>query len=170
MSRTEQIKLGAFIPGALAGGSAWRQTIFWPFAHMSNHGRGRVLRAVVRSETYATAYHDPRGPNDPPIPVPAAPYLKLAAVATQGGGVSLFALNRDLAQPLRMKAELRGFGDLKLVDAQAMHDADLKAANTKDAPDRIKPGPLGGVVVEGGTLAAELPPASWTLLRLAPDA
>ena len=29
------------------GGPAWRQTIFHPFAHMSNFGRGRVLRARV---------------------------------------------------------------------------------------------------------------------------
>ena len=27
------------------GGPAWRQTIFHPFAHISNFGRGRVLRA-----------------------------------------------------------------------------------------------------------------------------
>ena len=43
------------------GGPAWRQTIFHPFAHMSNFGRGRVLRAQVEAPTYAASYYDPRG-------------------------------------------------------------------------------------------------------------
>ncbi|HSU06603.1 MAG TPA: alpha-N-arabinofuranosidase, partial [Acetobacteraceae bacterium] len=74
------------------GGPAWRQTTFWPFSQFSNHGRGRVLRVQVQTETYATAYHDPRGPNDPHIQLPAVPYLKLAAVHAPGGGLNLFAL------------------------------------------------------------------------------
>ena len=43
------------------GGPAWRQTIFHPFAHMSNLGRGRVLRAQIDAPTYAASYYDPRG-------------------------------------------------------------------------------------------------------------
>ena len=31
------------------GGPAWRQTIFHPFAHFSNLGRGRVLRTQINS-------------------------------------------------------------------------------------------------------------------------
>lgn len=148
------------------GGGAWRQTIFWPFAQMSNHGRGRVMRAVVRCETYSTAYHDPRGPNDPPIQLPSVPYLKLAAVNTESG-VTLFALNRDLKQPLRVRVELRGFPGMKIVEAQTMHDSDLKAVNTQSEPNRIKPMPLEGLIVAEGQLIAELPFASWTMIRLA---
>jgi len=43
------------------GGPAWRQTIFWPFAQWSNHGRGQVLRAEIDSPTYDANYFDPRG-------------------------------------------------------------------------------------------------------------
>ena len=150
------------------GGGAWRQTIFWPFAHISNHGRGAVLRGIVESETYSAAYHDPRGPNDPPIPLPAVPYLKLAAVHTADGGVSVFALNRDLQQPMQMTAEVRGFDGLRVIDAVTMHDQDLKAANTREAPDRVRPMALDEIAVADGTVTAVLPPASWTLLRLAP--
>jgi alpha-N-arabinofuranosidase len=150
------------------GGDAWRQTIFWPFAHMSNHGRGAVLRAIVESDTYATQYFDPRGPNDPPIPLPAVPYLKLAAVHT-ATGVSLFALNRDVTQPLRMTVELTGFGALKLAETQTLHNTDLKATNTKDDPERVAPVALSGASIHDGVLTAELPPGSWTMLRLATD-
>jgi len=149
------------------GGSAWRQTIFWPFAHISNHGRGTALRAIVGSETYSAAYHDPRGPSDPPILLPAVPYLKLAAVHTEGGGVSLFALNRDLHQPIRMTAEVRGFGTLRVTDAVTMHNQDLNLANTKDAPDQVRPLALGNINAVESIVTAELPPASWTMVRLA---
>ncbi|MFX8945941.1 alpha-L-arabinofuranosidase C-terminal domain-containing protein, partial [Acinetobacter baumannii] len=46
------------------GGGAWRQTIFGPFAQMSNLGRGAVLRTRIESDSYAAQYSDPRGPND----------------------------------------------------------------------------------------------------------
>src|SRR6476646_4211175 len=62
------------------GGAAWRQTIFWPFAHFSNFGRGRVLRARIDALTYAATYRDPRGVQDLQFPLPQVPFLKLAAV------------------------------------------------------------------------------------------
>src|SRR5580704_16302496 len=80
------------------GGAAWRQTIFFPFAQMSRFGRGKVLRAQVESETYDSSYYDPRGTLEQSFAVPNVPYLKLAAVATEAGGLSLFLLNRDLKQ------------------------------------------------------------------------
>jgi len=148
------------------GGDAWRQTIFWPFKHMSQHGRGEVLRTIVKSETYSTAYHDPRSLTDPPIAMPAVPYLKLAAVHTPEG-LTIYALNRDLERPLQMTADIRGFSSLELVAAETLHDADLKASNTQEQPDRIYPGKLENVSVEAGRVVADLPPASWTMLRLA---
>ena len=148
------------------GGDAWRQTIFWPFKDMSQHGRGEVLRAIVRSDTYSTAYQDPRSVTDPPIALPTVPYLKLAAVHTPEG-LTLFALNRDLENPLQMTADIRGFSNLALIEAQTLQDADLKACNTQAEPDRIKPATLDKVTVEPGRVIADLPPASWTVLRFA---
>jgi alpha-N-arabinofuranosidase len=150
------------------GGPAWRQTIFWPFAQWSNFGRGTVLRTLIDSDCYATAYHDPRGASDPPIPLPAVPYLKLAAVRTAEGGLNLFALNRDLAQTMRLEIEARSFPELRLADAETLHDADLNAVNTKEAPNRVHPVKLMGVKVTGTSVRATLPAASWTLLRLVP--
>jgi len=150
------------------GGRAWRQTIFWPFAHMSNYGRGEVLRTWVESDTYAATYHDPRGASNPPIPLPEVTFLKLAAVHTGGGALSLFVLNRDLEQPMRLEVECRGFPSLRLVNAQTLHDADLFATNTQEAPNRVSPAPLLGVSVHDQRVAATVPPASWTLLQFVP--
>ena len=60
---------------------------------MSHFGhRGRVLRSEIDSPSYDANYFDPRGTRDLWFPV-TAPYLKLAAVEDQTGGVTLFALN-----------------------------------------------------------------------------
>jgi alpha-N-arabinofuranosidase len=62
----------------------------------------------------------------------------------------------------------RGFGGLVVAGATTLHDADLKAVNTRDAQDRVKPTTLPGISVDGGAIAATLPPASWSVIRLAP--
>ena len=36
------------------GGGAWRQTIFYPFMHASNYGRGVVLQPIISTDTYDT--------------------------------------------------------------------------------------------------------------------
>jgi alpha-N-arabinofuranosidase len=151
------------------GGPAWRQTIFHPFAHMSNLGRGRVLRAKSDAPTYAAIYYDPRGAEERRFELPAVPYLKLAAVHEErAGSLTLFALNRSLDEELPLEVTARGFSGLAVAQAQTLHERDLQAANTKDQPDRIRPAPLASIVVEADRLRATLPPASWNVIRLAP--
>jgi alpha-N-arabinofuranosidase len=148
------------------GGPAWRQTIFFPFAQMSRWGRGRVLRIETDSPTYETRYFDPRGPIDQYYPLPAVPYLKLAAVHdADAKGLTLFALNRHLQEALPLEVRAEGFAGLALDQALTLHDADLKAVNTKASPDRIKPSALKGSAVEGSRIRATLPAASWSVLR-----
>ena len=152
------------------GGPAWRQTIFHPFAQMSRLGRGRVLRARVECDTYGATYYDPRGPQDLYFPIPAAPYLKLAAVANESsGGLTLFALNRDLEQAMEVAVEARGFSGLRLAEAWQLRDDDLAAVNTKEAPDRVRPTTLEAAV-DGDRLRLNLAPASWNVVSFAPAA
>lgn len=151
------------------GGPAWRQTIFWPFADFTNHGHGEVLRAKIVSDTYDTTYFDPAGMDDEVrTAVPNVPYLKLAAVHDGKGGLTLFALNRDLSQDMRLEVTARGFVNLAEAAATTLHDQDLFATNTKDAPNRIAPRQLEGVRVDGDRLFAVLPAASWNVIRLRP--
>ena len=148
------------------GGPAWRQTIFWPFAHMSRLGRGRVLRTQVELDTYDSSYYDPRGAQELTFPVPNVPYLKVAAVAEEAGSLSLFMLNRDLKQDMEVNLEARSFGRLALGQALELRHDDLQATNTKDATERVKPAPLQGVTVDAGRLQATLKPASWNVIHV----
>ena len=131
---------------------------------MSHFGRGLVLRAESDSPTYDASYYDPRGDQDLYFPV-CAPYLKLAAVADANGGLTLFALNRHLTEPMPLTVALDGFGITAVRAARSLWHSDLDATNTRDAPDTVRPVPLEGVTLSGGVLRATLPPASWTVIR-----
>jgi alpha-L-arabinofuranosidase len=148
------------------GGPAWRQTIFHPFAHMSRFGRGDVLRTRIVSDSYDTSYYDPRGEADLHFPVKDVAYLKLAAVAgADGKSLSLFALNRDLKDSVTVTIDARGFGDLKVVEALELQHKDLKAEDSKAAPENVSPAKLRGAAVKGKLLTLELKPASWNVVR-----
>ena len=149
------------------GGPAWRQTIFFPFAQMSNLGRGRVLRTQIDCPTYGARYYDPRGAEDHDYPLPAVPFLKLAAVHDEAAGaLTLFALNRSLDQELPLDLRARGFDGLAVDQALELRDDDLQATNTRSDPERIRPRPLAGVEVRDNRLGARLAPASWNVIRL----
>jgi alpha-N-arabinofuranosidase len=123
-----------------------------------------VLRAEIDCPTYDASYFDPRGTQDLYFPV-TAPYLKLAAVQNEAG-VTLFALNRSLDEPMPLEVTATGFGKLLLQEALQLHHADLKAVNTKQDPERVKPTSHHDVRIEAGHLSATLAPVSWTMIRL----
>jgi alpha-N-arabinofuranosidase len=148
------------------GGPAWRQPIFYPFAQMSRYGRGTVLRAQVESEFYSANYYDPRGELDQTFPIPRVPYLKVAAVADERGGLSLFLLNRHLNDAMTVDVDARSFGTLAVSVALQLANGDLLAVNTKEEQDRVKPGTLEDVRVENNRIRATLQPASWNLVSL----
>jgi alpha-L-arabinofuranosidase len=138
------------------GGPAWRQTIFHPFAITSRLARGHVLRLEISAPTGPTSRF-----GDVPM---------LDAVAThdpESGDLTIFALNRHLADDLDLTVSVAGFGDqLRVAEAWTLADEDLYAVNTADDPDRVVPAPAAGVTVDGGVLSATLPPVSWSAIRL----
>ena len=81
-------------------------------------------------------------------------------------GVTLFAINRSLDEPMPLEVTATGFGSLRLHEALQLHHADLTAVNTKQDPDRVRPAPLANARVSGEHVSATLSPASWTMLRL----
>jgi alpha-L-arabinofuranosidase len=175
LNHADRVKVGclAQLVNAIApimtqtGRAAWRQTIFWPFAHFSNLGRGRVLRAQTESPAYAARYYDPRGPQDLFFQMPEVPILKLAAVRDKWAAtLTLFALNRSLDEKMSLRVSAEGFAGLEIEQALQLHDADLEAVNTSAEPDRVKPSALPDVQADGSRVSATLLPASWNVIRL----
>jgi alpha-N-arabinofuranosidase len=137
------------------GGASWRQTIFHPFALTSRHAAGEVLRVDSVTPSYENAKY-----GDVPV---------VDAVATHDpdtGQTVLFTVNRSIDQAVEVSADVRGVKARLVVEALTLADADLGASNTEANPDRVVPQALAGATLEGGTLCVELPPVSWSMVRL----
>jgi alpha-L-arabinofuranosidase len=134
------------------GGPAWRQTTFHPFAQASRHGRGNVLRAKLETESFSAGG------------VHGAPLLVVSVIDDPATGTAtVFALNRSMDQEMELTAELRGMAARELAGAEELHHGDLKAINSKEAPDTVAPVPHRAARIEGSTLVATLKPLSWNV-------
>jgi alpha-N-arabinofuranosidase len=136
-------------------GTAWRQTIFYPFMDTSRYGRGTVLRCPVNVDKYdSKEFCD-------------VPYLEAVGVHNQTKNeISIFAVNRNLKEAINLEAEIAGYGDMSLVEHQILCNSDLGATNSA-LEEKVKPVISTGGSIESGTLNINLPPASWNVIRLA---
>lgn len=131
-------------------GGAWAQTIFYPMMDASMYGRGKSLLPKIVCDK-----HDTKHFND-------VPTMDAAATMDDEGNVTIFAVNRDLTEPMTLDLDMRSFGDMKMVMHTVLHHDDMKAENTEAHPDTVKP------VAVPCTKAGEpivLPAASWNVIR-----
>jgi alpha-N-arabinofuranosidase len=138
-------------------GTAWRQTIFHPFALTARHARGEVLRVEAAS---------PAVPGDDG---PGAASVDVTATRDpETGAVTVFAVNRNEADHGRLDLSLQTAEELHVVEHLVMGGADLMATNSQQAPDRVAPRGSAEHELADGSLSVVLPPVSWSILRLEP--
>jgi alpha-N-arabinofuranosidase len=137
-----------------AGGPAWRQTIFHPFALTSRYARGVVLNSRAASDTITTdRYGEVR---------------TVDSVATWdevGRSAAVFLVNRATTDEAAVTVELAALGLDAVVECLTLHGPDPYSTNALGEPDRAQPQPKP-VELSGTTASVTLPPASWTMLRL----
>ena len=144
------------------GGGCWAQTIYWPFLHASNLGRGTSLNAIVDSPVYDCADYE------------NVPYIDAAAVLGEDGSVTLFCVNRDMKEDYELEIDLRSFTDektqksLQLQEHILLHHDDVNAVNTEENPDNVRPAAGPGGTVDGGRACIRIPALSWNVLRFVP--
>ena len=139
-----------------AGGSACRQTTFYPLLHVSQYGRGIALRPIVKSPKY-----DSRNYTD-------VPYLEAVAVADNDtGAITVFAVNRSLGDSLTVECVIRGGGEYRLLEHIVMENDDLLAVNTVSAPYNVSPFKRTDSVADigSGKFEVKLRRASWNVIR-----
>ncbi|WP_049576636.1 arabinosylfuranosidase ArfA [Nonomuraea sp. SBT364] len=137
------------------GGPAWRQSIFHPFALTARHAAGQVLRVEPAGPVLDTARYG------------EVPQLSAVATATEDE-VVVFAVNRSAAETLELRADLRDVGAARVVEATAIAEEDPHLLGGPD--EEVRPRPLPGVALDRAILTAALPPASWSMIRIARDA
>jgi len=139
------------------GGAAWRQTTFHPFALTAAFARGTSLRPSTVSGTHSTELYGEVDDVD-----------LCASYDESTGDITVFAVNRTVADSVALTLDLSAFGRVEVLDAVVIHDEDRHARNTMSEPDRVTPADaLDSITAEEpGTLRIHLPPVSWTMLRL----
>lgn len=136
-------------------GPAWRQTIYYPYLHASKYGRGVALNTALRSSK-----HDTKEFTD-------VTDVEAAAVWNdEEDELTIFAVNRDLADEITLETDLRGFAGYGLIEHIALEHGDFKAVNSA-AGETVAPHAVSGQdELDGGVLKSRLGAASWNVIRL----
>lgn len=138
------------------GGGAWKQTIFYPFMHVSNFGRGYALNPII-----STPVFDTKNYTDVPV-------LEAAAVFNEEKDeLTIFALNKDMSDTLSFECDVRNFEGYRVVEHIVMHNDDVDAVNTEANPFNVVPNNSGNAKITDGIVTANLSKLSWNVIRLA---
>lgn len=137
------------------GGKVWEQTIFYPFMHLSNYGRGYTLHTEIDSPK-----HDTKEFTDVPD------VESLATLSEDGENLTVFAVNRNLDEDVELCVSLLDFDGFEVIDAIEMSGYDVKAENgITSCP--VKPFKKENPVIDGKIMSVPLKPLSWNVIRLA---
>jgi len=137
-------------------GGAWRQTIFYPFMHVSRYGRGYSLKPIVHAPVY-----DSKDYTDVPV------LEAIAVFNEEKDELVIFAVNRDMEDTLAFECDARGFDNYRVVEHIVYENDGVYAVNTEDKPYNVIPHNRGNARVNDGIVEAALPKLSWNVIRLA---
>ncbi|HSH78011.1 MAG TPA: alpha-L-arabinofuranosidase C-terminal domain-containing protein [Herpetosiphonaceae bacterium] len=139
----------------IPGGGAVKETIYYPYLHASNFGRGTVLDLQIRSPQYSNATYD------------SVPLLDAVAVLNEEREeMTGFAVNRSQNDALPLEGDLRGIAGYGVTEHIMLEHPDRGARNTVEQPREVVPHARGDVELSDGRLTATLPPVSWNVIRL----
>ena len=83
------------------------------------------------------------------------------------GEACLLLVHRGQEAALPVRVDLDGFGADARVLEHVLLTGDGTTTNTARRPDAVVPQRVGGTSVRDGALELDLPPASWSMVRLA---
>lgn len=136
------------------GGGIFEQTIYFPFMHLSNYGRGSALLPLIDCPKYdCQAFTD-------------VPYIEsIATYDEENEEMAIFCVNKSLDESVVLNVNLMDFEGCKPVEFISMDGYDKKAENTFDAVN-VKPHNTPVPTLDGSDLEVELKPFSWNVIRL----
>ncbi|WP_294778594.1 alpha-N-arabinofuranosidase [uncultured Eubacterium sp.] len=136
------------------GGRVFKQTIFYPFEHMSNFGRGYSLNPIIDCPKY-----DCREFTD-------VPYLEaIATMSEDEQSITIFCVNKSQDESAVLDVNLMDFDGFKPIEFISMDGYSKDDVNGFDG-EVVCPHTNPLPTVDGSTLTAELKPFSWNVIRL----
>ncbi|MBC5742895.1 alpha-N-arabinofuranosidase [Lachnospiraceae bacterium MD308] len=136
------------------GGTAWKQTIFYPFMHASKYGRGVVLRPVIHTPVHDTAQHEN-----------VTDIESVAVYNEEKEELTIFAVNRNINEDIQVTADVRGLEGYQLKEHIVLENSDMKLCNGA-GQELVFPKTVEQSSLEGGMMTSMLHKASWNVIRL----
>jgi alpha-N-arabinofuranosidase len=136
------------------GGTAWKQTIFYPFMHASVYGRGVALLPVISTPKFDTSTHED-----------VTAVESVSVYNEERDEVTIFAVNRSLKDDAEMTTDVRSFEGYGIIEHIVLEHDDLKAENGP-LGEKVSPKQTNQSVLDGGVMTSLLHKASWNVIRL----
>lgn len=130
------------------------QTIYYPITMIAAHATGVSLAPAICCPTYTAGA---RG---------EAPVLDAAATYDEATGAATFLLlNRQQGEPLEVAVTLADRAPRRVLSAHSLGGDDVKAANTWEQPERIRP-LRAQATIDEGALRVAVPAPGLTVVRV----
>ena len=136
------------------GGGTYKQTIFYPFKHMSNFGRGVALNPIIDCPKY-----DCKDFTDVPF------IESIATFDEEAEELTVFCVNKSETESAQLSLNLLDFEGYKHVEFISMDGYERDEVNGFGSSP-VKPHNNALPVMEGATLNAKLEKLSWNVIRL----
>ena len=131
-----------------------RQTIFYPYSWALQFARGAALKLLVESPDYEVPGMD------------HVPYVDIAATYNAASKeLSVFVLNRDLSKSRAVELVWEDYAPSRVVDSVILTGDDLKASNSFEAPERVKPRPFEKPSTSNMLTRFEVPARSYAVIH-----
>ncbi|MBR1762028.1 MAG: alpha-N-arabinofuranosidase [Eubacterium sp.] len=136
------------------GGGIFKQTIFYPFEHVSNFGRGAALNPIVDCPKY-----DCKEFTD-------VPYIdSIATFDEENEEVTIFAVNKSQEECAELSINLMDFEGYKPFEFISMDGYDKNDENSFDACP-VQPHKNALPEMDGNIMTVNVKPFSWNVIRL----
>ncbi|QHQ61783.1 alpha-N-arabinofuranosidase [Anaerocolumna sedimenticola] len=135
-------------------GPAWKQTIYYPYLHASKYGRGIALQPVLYSTKHDTKEYTDVFDVD-----------SVAVYNEEAEEVTIFAVNRDLADSIEFTCDIRSFEGYGLIEHIVLTNDDLLASNSA-IKQAVAPVTVNDTFLDNGIIKTNLRKASWNVIRL----
>lgn len=136
------------------GGGVWAQTIFYPFMHASNYGRGISLNTILKCENYSTEKYQ------------NIPYVESSVVYNEEKQeLTIFACNRSMDESICLEVNFDDFVGYTLIEHIVLENNDMKATNSLNNPNNVVPHKKGVTKFENSSALITLNKHSWNVIR-----
>lgn len=139
------------------GGGVFEQTIFYPFMHLSNYGKGVALLPLIDCPKY-----DCKEFTD-------VPYLEsIATYDEENEEMVIFCVNKSLDENALLSVNMLDFEGYKPVEFISMDGYNKKDENSLKEI-KVKPHENELPVIDNSVMEVDMKPLSWNVIRLKKD-